>query len=99
MHDLTKEFEVFKKASDKSIALAVANGLVLDLSTWLTIKRYAEKYHISTELVSTWIKRGIIPGGCWQQLPELNNLKLVKDQVYKDVQASKNRKMSGDSRP
>ena len=58
-------------------------GSLLDMSNWLTIKRYAEKYNLSTQVVTNWIARDIIPADCVKDVPELNNLRLVKDQPYR----------------
>jgi hypothetical protein len=56
---------------------------LLDMSDWLTIKRYAEKYSISTQVVTNWIARGVVPADCVKDVPELNDLRLVKDQPYR----------------
>jgi hypothetical protein len=58
-------------------------GNLLDMSDWLTIKRYAEKYDLSTQVVTNWIARGVIPADCVKDVPELNDLRLVKDQPYR----------------
>lgn len=56
---------------------------LLDMSDWLTIKRYAEKYKVSTQVVTNWIARGVIAADCVRDVPELNDLRLVKDQIYR----------------
>ncbi len=56
---------------------------VINTELWLTIKRYSERYNVSTHVVTNWIKRGIIPSDCVLYLPELNGLRLVKNQKYK----------------
>lgn len=58
-------------------------GNLLDMSDWLTIKRYAEKYNLSTQVVTNWIARGVIPADCVKDVPELNDLRLIKDQPYR----------------
>lgn len=58
-------------------------GSLLDMSDWLTIKRYAEKYNVSTQVVTNWIARGVVPADCVKDVPELNDLRLVKDQPYR----------------
>ncbi|MFD2572134.1 hypothetical protein ACFSUS_15935 [Spirosoma soli] len=73
----------FAKESDKAIQLARENGVQVDLSEWLTIKRYAQRYNTTTQVVTNWIARGIIPADCVMDLPELNDLRLVKNQPYK----------------
>lgn len=73
----------YRKESEESLKILSQQGFVLDTSQWLTIKRYAERYGVSTQNVTNWISRGKIPADCVQDLPELNNLRLVKDQPYK----------------
>ncbi len=58
-------------------------GLTIDLGPWMTITNYAKKYDLTTQQVTTWINRGIIPADCVEILPELNDIRLVKDKVYK----------------
>lgn len=58
-------------------------GSLLDMSDWLTIKHYAEKYSVTTQVVTNWIARGVIPADCVKDVPELNDLRLVKDQPYR----------------
>lgn len=71
-----------------SLAFLQARGIqlpdsLLNISDWLTIKRYAEKYSVTTQVVTNWIARGVIPTDCVKDLPELNDLRLVKDQPYR----------------
>ncbi|GAB3550468.1 hypothetical protein [Spirosoma fluminis] len=73
----------FRKESDRAIQLSREAGQTVDLSEWLTIKRYAQRYNVSMNVVSNWIARGIIPADCVLDLPELNDLRLVKNQPYK----------------
>jgi hypothetical protein len=56
---------------------------VLDMSQWLTIKRYAAQHGLSTQVVTNWIARGVIPADCTITVPELNDLRLVNDQPYR----------------
>ncbi len=81
--DLTAELEQFKRESDRSIKLATEAGIVVDTAQWLTIKRYAQRYNLTTQVVTNWLSRGVIPEDCTMVLPELNDLRLVKDQHYK----------------
>lgn len=77
---LTKSNELIQKAKD----FLLTQGQVLDLSKHLTIKRYCEKYNLKSEAtVVNWINRGIIPSEDVHTIPELNNLRMVKDRVYK----------------
>jgi hypothetical protein len=86
--DMEQELARFEAESVASIEYARSLGLklpdvVLDMAEWLTIKRYAEKHSVSTQVVSNWIARGIIPADCMMELPELNDIRLVKDREYK----------------
>ncbi|GAB4002175.1 hypothetical protein GCM10028807_60240 [Spirosoma daeguense] len=55
---------------------------ILDKTDWLTVKRYAERYNVTPEIVNNWITNGVIPADCTMVLPELNDIQLVKDQAY-----------------
>ena len=83
LHELDEALKQFQIESDASIAEVQRLGLKVDLGPWLTIANYAKKYDLSTQVVSNWIKRGTIPADCVEDLPELNNIRLVKDQAYK----------------
>lgn len=83
----TTDLATFERHSDKSIKLALENGITVDMSQWLTLKRYAEKYSIaSTNVLSNWISRGIIAAENVMDLPELNNLRLIKDIPYRTAE-------------
>lgn len=61
-----------------------ANGQTYELSKWITIKEYAKRHGIeSTNVVSNWINRGIITVDDIRDFPDLNNLRLIRDKVYK----------------
>ncbi len=81
--DLAVETENFRRQSEESLRIATENGFVVDMTNWLTIKRYSEKYGMATQNITNWISRGIIPADSVLDLPELNNIRLVKDQRYK----------------
>ena len=82
-HELGEVLQQFEAESDASLAEVRRLGLKVDLGPYLTIASYAKKYGVSTQVVSTWLKQGIIPASCVEELPKLNNIRLVKDQVYK----------------
>ncbi len=81
--DFAEKLARSEKESDRSIQLVREYGVVVDMTKWLTIKRYAEKYGLSTQVVTNWISRDIIPADCVMDLPEINNIRLVKDQPYR----------------
>jgi hypothetical protein len=78
-HDLAQ----FRKGSDASIQLVRESGLAVDLTQWLTIKRYAQQNGLTTQVITNWIARGIIPTDCTMILSELNDIRLVKNQPYR----------------
>jgi len=81
--DLEGDLARFRQQSDASIQLARASGMHVDLTEWLTIKRYAERYDLTTQVVTNWIARGVVPADCTMTLPELNDLRLVRNQPYR----------------
>ena len=58
-------------------------GELLDTVEGLTVASYAKKYGVTQQVVVNWINRGIVPADCITTLPEINNIRMVKDQPYK----------------
>lgn len=81
--DFDRELAQAQQEATQSLKLLQENGFVIDTAEWLTIKRYADRYDLSTQVVTNWIARGIIPANCTMTLPELNDLRLVKNQAYR----------------
>ena len=81
--DFERDLTHFRQESDAAIQLTSELGVAVDLTQWLTIKRYAQRYGLTTQVVTNWIARGIIPAECAMSLPELNDLRLVKNQPYR----------------
>lgn len=81
--NLQKELADAQRQSDESLIALTEYGFVPDTTQWLTVKRYAEKYGTNIEHVSNRIANGTIPADCVRDLPEINNLKLIKDQPYR----------------
>ena len=81
--DFNSDLANFRQESDAAIQLTRESGVQVDLTHWLTIKRYAQRYGLTTQVVTNWIARGIIPADCTMTLPELNDLRLVKNQPYR----------------
>jgi hypothetical protein len=81
--DFDQELSDAQQQTTENIKIAQENGFVVDMAQWLTIKRYAEKYRVSQQVVVNWIGRGVIPANSTMILPELNDIRLVKDQPYK----------------
>lgn len=81
--DLTVELADIQRQTNETLRIITKQGFVMETSEWLTIARYAKKYGVSTNVVSNWIAREVIPADCVKDLPELNNIRLVKDQLYR----------------
>jgi hypothetical protein len=81
--DYDTDLVQFKQESDAAIQLARESGMTIDLAEWLTVKRYAERYNLTTQVVTNWLARGIIPADCTMTLPELNDLRLVRNRPYR----------------
>ena len=79
--DLRETDRLIQKAKD----FLMLNGEEVILDEWLTIKRYCQRFGISdTQVVTNWIRRGIIPPENIKEVEELNGLKLIKAVPYKD---------------
>ena len=79
--DLRETDKLIQKAKD----FLMLNGEEVVLDEWLTIKRYCQRFGISdTQVVTNWIRRGIIPPENIKEVEELNGLKLIKAVPYKD---------------
>ncbi|WP_149241156.1 hypothetical protein [Dyadobacter sp. 32] len=61
----------------------LSQGRVLELSEWITIAEYSKKHNVSTQVISQWINRGVIPDHSFIHVPELGK-KLVRDILYKN---------------
>jgi hypothetical protein len=57
--------------------------LEFSLSEWLTAKRYASEHGMLVEEVEDWVKQGVIPVDCTMVIPEIHNIRLVKNCTYK----------------
>lgn len=81
--DFDRQLAQAQRESEQSLKVLRGNGFVVDTSEWLTVKRYAERYGLTTQVVTNWMARSIIPADCTMTLPELNGLRLVKNQPYR----------------
>ena len=60
------------------------NGTKFPLTDWVTPAEYAKRFGLkSTNVVSNWIRRGIIPPENIFEVPELNNKRLIKAIPYR----------------
>ena len=53
-----------------------------DLSEWITLSDYSKSNNLSIARIQNWILRGVVPTDCVIVVPELNHLKLIKNQIY-----------------
>lgn len=68
----------------EATAFLESQGKRYNLSEWVTLKQYAKRHQLeSISVISNWINRGIIPAEDILVVEELNDLKLIKDKVYK----------------
>ncbi|GAB3223917.1 hypothetical protein [Spirosoma arcticum] len=81
--NLDAETAEFRRQSEESLKILMEHGFVLDTTEWLTIARYAKKYGVSQQVVVNWINRDVVPADCVQEIAELNNIRLIKDQPYR----------------
>jgi hypothetical protein len=73
------------KAIEESRNLISTPEFLIDLNEWITMKEYTKRFQLSsTNVVSNWIKRGLVPPSNIRVLPMLNNLKLIKAVKYLD---------------
>lgn len=55
----------------------------INLNEWVTMKEYSKRFNLSTtNVVTNWIKRGIVPQENIRTVPMLNGLKLIKAVKY-----------------
>ena len=72
-----------EQALQQTTAFLEQDGVRYSLNDWLTVANYARKYAVDTQLISNWIRRGVVPAHCVVELNALNNIRLVKDQPYR----------------
>lgn len=77
-----KELANIQAKTAETLSFLETQGHRLNLAEWITIARYAQLYNLSTQVVTNWINRGKIPANCVIEVPELNNVRLIKNQPY-----------------
>ena len=76
--------ELTTQALEQAEQFLSKDGKQYPLSDWLTPKEYAKRFDIqSTQVITNWIRRGIIPKENVVRIQELNNLTLVKAMQYR----------------
>lgn len=64
----------------------LSQGKGIDLGEWITIKNYVKRFGLSGEnVVTNWIRRGIIPAENVMIIEELNGIRLIKAVPYKEA--------------
>ncbi len=84
---ISAKVKMMSKEADRLIkecdTLLSTPEFTIDLNEWITMKEYTKRFHLSsTNVVSNWIKRGVVPPANIRILPMLNNLKLIKAVKY-----------------
>jgi hypothetical protein len=74
--------EVEAKLMDFTSIKLVIMDKEYKLRDWMTLTDYCKKYNIKPSRLSNWIDRGIVPDGNIIVIPELNGLKLIRNQSY-----------------
>ena len=70
---------------DEATAFLQQNGTRFPLTDWLTPAEYAKRFGLrSTNVVSNWIRRGVIPAENILHVPELNDIRLIKAVPYQE---------------
>jgi len=85
-NEIRKALADSKAAREEATDFLVLQGESIDLADWVTAKEYAERFGLSsTNVVTNWIRRGIIPPENIRIIEAFNNLRLVKAIFYKDA--------------
>ena len=84
---ISAKIKMMSKDAERLIAeadnLITTPEFTIDLNEWITMKEYTKRFQLSsTNVVSNWIKRGVVPPANVRVLPMLNNLKLIKAVKY-----------------
>ncbi|WP_031527952.1 hypothetical protein [Dyadobacter crusticola] len=63
----------------------VVEGAEYDLHEWITISEYSRIHNLKVSRVQNWISRGVVPRNKVLAIPQLNNVKLIKNEIYSKV--------------
>ncbi len=67
----------------KAVAFLEKDGEQYPLDHWVTATEYAKRFGLnSPNVVTNWIRRGIIPPENVVQVPELNDIRLIRAVPY-----------------
>lgn len=83
---LLEQHEQERQPALRYIAL---NGTQYNFDDWLTLSEYARQYELkSPNVLTNWIRRGIISPTDIIEVPELNGIRLVRNRAYKEATAT-----------
>lgn len=83
---VNEALEASRLAQQNAIAILTVQGETIELSDWVTIKEYTRLFGLeSTNVVSNWIKRGIIPPENIRIIKEFNDIRLIKAVPYMET--------------
>ena len=78
-----------KSTQSVAISLLTEMGETIELRDWVTAKEYARRFDLeSTNVVTNWIRRGVIPAENVRTFEHFNGLRLIKAVPYKDLVVS-----------
>ncbi len=85
-NEVRKAVAESRAAREEAVNFLVLRGESINLADWVTAREYAERFGLSsTNVVTNWIRRGIIPPENVRIIEAFNNLRLIKAIAYKEV--------------
>lgn len=86
MEGLKQELRAIREEAEMATKGTILyEGEEYQLGEWVTIADYARLHNIKINRVTNWINRQVIPAQNVKVFPELNNLKLLRNQPYKNT--------------
>ncbi|MCF0054229.1 hypothetical protein [Dyadobacter sp. CY356] len=77
--DIKDAINELRLLNDVKIVVA---GAEYDLHEWVTISDYSRMHNLKVSRVQNWISRGVVPRDKVLAIPQLNNVKLIKNELY-----------------
>lgn len=77
--DIKEDLSELKRLEDVKI---VVSGAEYDLHDWVTISDYSKQHNLKVSRVQNWINRGVVPRDKVLVVPQLNDVKLIKNEIY-----------------
>lgn len=86
MDEVKRELRAIREEAEMAIkGVIMYEGKEYPLGEWVTIADYARLHNVKINRVTNWINRQVIPVQNVKVFPELNNLKLLRNQPYKNT--------------